>query len=44
MPIKNIDEYSQSKRKILIVFNDLIADMISNKILNPKVTKLFILR
>ena len=30
------------KRKILIVFDDMIADMLSNKKLNPIVTELFI--
>ena len=30
------------KRKILIVFDDMIADMINNKKLNPIVTELFI--
>ena len=30
------------KRKILIVFDDMIADMISNNKLNPIVTELFI--
>ena len=30
------------KRKILIVFDDMIADMISNNNLNPIVTELFI--
>ena len=30
------------KRKILIVFDDVIADMINNKKLNPVVTELFI--
>ena len=30
------------KRKILIVFDDMIADMLSNKKLNPTVTELFI--
>ena len=40
---KNIEEYIPNKqRKILIVFDDMIADMISNRKLNPKVTKLFI--
>ena len=40
---KNIDEYNIDKeRKILIVFNDMIADMINNKKLNSIVTKLFI--
>ena len=32
---KNIDEYKLDKeRKILIVFDDMIADMITNKNLN----------
>ena len=32
---KNIDEYDVDKgRKILIVFDDIIADMINNKKLN----------
>ena len=40
---KNIEEYNPSKkRKILIVFDDMIADMLSNKKLNPIVTELFI--
>ena len=40
---KNIKEYnSDKKRKILIVFDDMIADMLSNKKLNPIVTELFI--
>ena len=30
------------KRKILIVFDDMIADMLSNRKLNPIVTELFI--
>ena len=39
----NIDEYNIDKeRKILIVFNDMIADMIYNKKLNSIVTELFI--
>ena len=32
----------EKKRKILIVFDDMIADMINNKRLNPTVTELFI--
>ena len=41
---KNIDEYNPNKkRKILIVFDDIISDMLSNKKLNPIVTELFIL-
>ena len=40
---KNIEDYNPNKkRKILIVFDDLIADMHSNKKLNPIVTELFI--
>ena len=40
---KNIDEYNTDKeRKILIVFDNMIADMINNKKLNSIVTKLFI--
>ena len=40
---KNIDEFNPDKgNKILIVFDDMIADMIHNKKLNSIVTKLFI--
>ena len=40
---KNIDDYNLGKkRKIIIVLDDMIADMISNKKLNPVVTELFI--
>ena len=40
---KNIDEYNIDKeRKILTVFDDMIADMINNKKLNSTVTELFI--
>ena len=40
---KNIDEYNADKeRKILIVFDDMIADMINNKKLDSIVTELFI--
>ena len=40
---RNIKEYNLCKeRKILIVFDDMIADMINNKRLNPVVTELFI--
>ena len=39
---KNIEEYNPNKKqKILIVFDDLIADMLSNKKINPIVTELF---
>ena len=40
---KNIEEYNPNKkRKILMVFDDMIPDMSSNKKLNPLVTELFI--
>ena len=40
---KNINENNPSKnRKILIVFDDMIADMVINKKLNPLVTELLI--
>ena len=40
---KNIEDYNLGKkRKILIVFDDMIADMINNKRLNPIVAELFI--
>ena len=40
---KNIDEYNPDKEnKMLIVFDDMIADMIHNKKLNSIVTELFI--
>ena len=40
---KNIKDYNPNKRqKILIVFDDKIVDMLSNKKLNPAVTELFI--
>ena len=40
---KNIEDYNPiKKRKILIVFDDMIADMINNYKLNPIVTELFI--
>ena len=39
---KNIDEYNPSrKRKILIVFDDMIADIISNKKFQAVVNELF---
>ena len=39
---ENIDEYNIDKKlKILIVFDDMIADMINNKNLNSIVTELF---
>ena len=37
--LKNIEDYNRNKkRKILIVFDGVIADMLSNKKLNPIVT------
>ena len=40
---RNIDAYNPDKEnKILIVFDNMIADMIHNKKLNPIVTELFI--
>ena len=42
---KNIEDYNPiKKRKILIVFDDMIADMINNNKLNPIVTEFFITR
>ena len=40
---KNIDDYNpRKKRKVLIAFNDMIADMINYKKLDSIVTELFI--
>ena len=40
---KSIEECNPNKKqKILIVFDDMIVDMLSNKNLNPIVTELFI--
>ena len=40
---KDIEEHNPNKkRQILIVFDDMIADMLSNEKLNPIVTELFI--
>ena len=40
---KKVKEYNlNKKRKIFIVFDDMIADMLSNKMLNLIVTELFI--
>ena len=40
---KNVEDYNPGKkRKILIVFNDMIADMINDKKFNPAVIELFI--
>ena len=41
--LKNVEEYSlRNKRKILIFFDDMIADMINNKKLSPVVNELLI--
>ena len=40
---KNIEEYNvDKKRKVSVVFDDMIADAINNKKLNPVVPELFI--
>ena len=40
---ENLEDYNPTKkRRVLIVFDDMIADMESNKKLNPKVTELFL--
>ena len=40
---KNIEQYNLGKRlKVLIIFDDKIANMINNKKLHPVVTELFI--
>ena len=40
---KNIEKYNpEKKRKILIMFDDMIADLTDKKKLNPVVTELFI--
>ena len=40
---ENIEEYNQNKkRNILIVFDDMVVDMLSYKKLNAIVTQLFI--
>ena len=40
---KNIGDYNPGKKcKVLIIFDDMIADMINNKKLNPIVTEFFI--
>ena len=42
---QNIEEYnSNKKQKILILFDDMIADILINKKLNPILTELFIRR
>ena len=40
---KNIEDYNpRKKRKVLIIFDNMIADIINNNKLNPIVTELFI--
>ena len=40
---KNIEEYKPNKKhKVLIGFDDMMADMLSNEKLNPLVTEFFI--
>ena len=40
---KNIEEHNPGKKcKVIIIFDDMIADMINNKKLNPIVTELFV--
>ena len=40
---KSIEEYNLNKRsKILIVFDDIVSGMFTNKKLNPVITELFI--
>ena len=40
---ENLEDYNPTKKnRVLIVFDDMIADMESNKKLNPIVTELFI--
>ena len=40
---KNIEDFNPiKKRKVLIIFDDMIADMINNNKLNPVVTELYI--
>ena len=39
---KNIEEYNLNKKRKIIIFDDMIADMLNNKKLNPIVTELFI--
>ena len=42
---ENLEDYnSTKKRRVLIVFDDMIADLESNKKLSPKVTELFLIK
>ena len=40
--IKSIEDYSPNKKRKIIVFDDMIADMLSNKKRNPILTELFV--
>ena len=40
--IKNIEEYNPNKKQKIILFDDMIADMLSDKKLNLMVTEWFI--
>ena len=40
---ENLEDYNPTKkRRVIIVFDDMIADMASNKKLSPIVTELFL--
>ena len=39
---KNIENYNPGKKRKILIFDDMIADMIINKKLSPVVTELFI--
>ena len=39
---KNIEEYNLGKKHKVLIIDDMIADMINNKKINPVVTELFI--
>ena len=39
---KNIEDYNPIKKCKVLIFDDMIADMINNNKLNPIVTELFI--
>ena len=39
---KNIQEYNSNKKTFLIVFDDIVADILNNKKLNSIVTELSI--
>ena len=39
---KYLEDYNPTKKRIVIVFEDMIADMKSNKTLSPVVTELFL--